>query len=142
MVQGGSSRQAANADTTLLIAGRRVQGPYESLLYTSCISLTLRFLRRICTEGLERPEVRPHSLQRPIEVLHRSRIRNADVLRCAEAFSGNRGHMRFVQKAMCDISRRVHAALPEERRHIRIRVERAFGHRALHTWDRAQAADD
>ena len=48
----------------------------------------------------------------------------------SEAFSRNRGHMRFAQQPSGHVGRGLHAAASEERRDIRIGIERSFRHRA------------
>jgi hypothetical protein len=45
----------------------------------------------------------PHPLQRLVNILHRRRIRNADVFGRAESFSRNRGNVRLVQQSVRDV---------------------------------------
>src|ERR1035437_918267 len=83
-----------------------------------------------------------HALQSLVKIFHRSRVREADMFRRAEAFSRNRRHVHLMQQAVRDVGAALHSALPEKRRYVRIRVERAFRHGALHTRNRPQAADN
>ena len=86
----------------------------------------------------ERPDELPQPLQAAVEFLHRRGVRDANVLLGSEALARNRGHVRFAQKLSREIRRRVYPAASEERRHIRIDVERALGQVALHPGDGAQ----
>ncbi len=55
----------------------------------------------------------PDPLEGLVEVLHTGRIRDADVLGRAEAFSCNRRNVCFMQQAMSNVSGRAKAAFAE-----------------------------
>src|SRR5580700_4947232 len=60
--------------------------------------------------ALQRPQKRAHAFQTTVEFLHRSCIRNPNVVASAETLARNRGHMGFAQKLACEVGRRLHSA--------------------------------
>src|SRR5438309_5089106 len=88
---------------------------------------------------LQRRQKLAHPLQPAVEFPYRRRVGNANVIFCAEAFPRHRRYMRLAQKLSGYIRGRVHVLAAEERRHVRVRVKRAFRQRALEAWYGAQA---
>src|SRR5271170_3319026 len=80
--------------------------------------------RQITEKRLELPEEFPHTIEAAIQFGLRGGVRNANVFAGAETFARNSRHVNLAQQPSGHVGRGLQSSPPEERRNIRVGIER------------------